>query len=53
MLAQLWESHSIRPEVTYNVPTWMGKGTGRRMQILLPEVTARGIVDLVEQNVRW
>ena len=53
VLAQLWESHSIRPEVTYNVPTWMGKGTGRRMQILLPEVTARGIVDLVEQNVRW
>ena len=49
VLVQLWESHSIRPEVEYNVPRWTDEGAGRRMQKLLPEVTARGIVDLIEQ----
>ena len=43
LLVQFWELRSIRPEVTYP--------TGQRMRDfvgnLLPEITKRGIVDLV------
>ena len=53
VLAQLWESHSIRPEVTYNVPRGMDEVAECRMQILLPEVTTRGIVDLVRLIYEW
>jgi len=47
LLVQFWTSHSIRPKVKY-VPRW---GEGRELrddaQILLPELTKRGLVDLV------
>ena len=47
VLAQLWESHSIRPRVIYNIPTWIDESGARlRVESLLPEVTSRGIVDL-------
>ena len=47
VLAMLWESHSIRPRVIYNVRARKEKGKAkRRVKSLLSEVTARGIVDL-------
>ena len=47
VLALLWESHSIRPRVIYNVRVRKEKGKARRrVKSLLSEVTARGIVDL-------
>ena len=46
-LVQFWTSHSIRPKVMY-VP-WMGQNNlGDGVPILLPELTRRGIVDVVE-----
>ena len=52
VLAQLWESHSVRPVVTYKVlPESPDGGTaGRRVRSLLSGVTATGMVDLVEQS---
>ena len=48
LLAQLHESHSIRLKVLYNVPfDTDGSRERRRMEVLLPEVMTRGIVDLV------
>ena len=47
LLVQFWDSHSIRPRVTYEAET-------RRRDIrhyapsLLPELTRRGLVDLVK-----
>jgi hypothetical protein len=53
VLAQLWESHSIRTQIEYEVPaSWTDGGAGRRMQKLLPETTSRGIVDL-KQIDEW
>ena len=47
VLAQLWESHSIRPRVIYNIPTGIDESGARlRVESLLPEVTSRGIVHL-------
>ena len=47
IISQLSESHSIRLKVLYDAPSSMGE---RRvdgwMERLLPEVTARGIVEL-------
>ena len=47
VLVQFWNSHSVRPEITY--------GAGGRVDdlrafapILLPELTRRGLVNLVE-----
>jgi hypothetical protein len=48
---QLWESHSIRPKVLYQAPPGKeGEATRDRMFSLLPEVTSRGIVDLVRRK---
>ena len=46
LLAQLWESHSIRPKVVYH-PLFGDDGevTGGRVYSLFPEVISRGIVD--------
>jgi len=45
LLGQLWESHSLRPKVTYNK---YRDGTGRCcVGGFLPEVTRREIADLV------
>jgi hypothetical protein len=49
LLVQLWESHSIRPKVSYYAPP--GKGgevANGRVYSLLPEVTSRGIADFVK-----
>ena len=50
LLVQFWESRSIRPKVVYPLTNdrkeEMRNGAGH----LLPEVTKRGIVDLVESQ---
>ena len=48
-LVQFWISHSIRPQF---VPIYRGgkKGTKDRVSRLLPELTERGLVDVVEQT---
>jgi hypothetical protein len=51
LLVQFWTSHSIRPKITYEV----GKGQkdwGALVPRLLPELTRRGLYDLVE-NIPW
>jgi hypothetical protein len=51
LLVQFWTSHSIRPKITYKV----GKGQkdwGALVPRLLPELTRRGLFDLVE-NIPW
>jgi hypothetical protein len=48
LLAQLWESHSIRLKVLYHE---CPEVTSSCVDTLLPEVTRRGIVDLVKG--RW
>ena len=47
LLVQLWETHSIRPKV---ICTTEG-GTEVSIGSLLPEITKRGIIDLVECDV--
>lgn len=48
LLVQLSESHWIRPKVLFNVPSYMeGAGARRCVESLLPELKARGIVDLI------
>ena len=50
LLAQLWESHFIRPMIISMTPD-EEQGTGRDCVLsLLPEITMRGIIDLVEQR---
>jgi hypothetical protein len=49
LLTQLWESHSIRPKVLYNIPPQRAR---IRVGALLPETMTRGIVDLVERDHR-
>jgi hypothetical protein len=44
LLVQFWESRSIRPKVICTTKQGMGDNLGR----LLPEITGRGIIDLVE-----
>lgn len=47
LLAQLWESHSIRPEILYRaVPPWDRTMTDL-VGWLLPETTGGGIINLV------
>jgi hypothetical protein len=46
-LVQLHDSHSIRLKVLYHVD---GGRERRRMKVLLPEMMARGIVDLVNDR---
>jgi len=47
LLVQFWISHSIRPRVTY-VAQEGQKGLGDHALSLLPEVTSKGLVDLVK-----
>ena len=46
LLVQLWESHSIRPRVVY--VEWNNMINGIRY--LLPEITRRGIIHLIESS---
>ena len=45
LLAQLWESHSIRPKVLCYAPVGTENRVTERVGSLLPEVTGRGIID--------
>ena len=47
VLVQFWTSHSIRPKVNY-VPWTRGKDLGDDLPVLLPELTRRGLVDVVK-----
>ena len=47
LLVQFWTTHSIRPRVVY-VPTNGEEDMGDRVLGLLPELTKRGLVDLVQ-----
>ena len=47
LLVQFWISHSIRPKVTYETGA-RRKDMRDCTQSLLPELTRRGLVDLVE-----
>ena len=47
LLVQFWASHSLRPKVMCE-PGWMGKEMGDHVARLLPELTRRGIIDLVQ-----
>jgi len=47
LLVKFWASHSIRPEFTY-LEGKEGKDQRDYVQRLLPELTRRGLVDLVE-----
>ena len=50
LLAQLWESHFIRPRIISMTPD-EEQGTRRdSIGCLLPEITTRGIIDLVERR---
>jgi len=48
LLAKLWESRSIRPQILYFAPLGNGKRITTRMGCLLPEITKRRIIDLDE-----
>ena len=51
LLALFWETRSIRPQVLYDFPPWINKQGARRcMDGLFPEITTKGIVNLVEHN---
>lgn len=44
---KLWESHSIRPEVQYYLPSSVDAGRAREfLESLFPETTRRGVIDL-------
>ena len=49
LLARFWTSHSIRPQVVYVVGK-EGKDFRGTAPSLLPELTRRGLVDLVEAS---
>jgi len=50
MLAQLWESRSIRPKVLYYAPMGTGERITEHLGCLLPEMMGRGIIDLAERR---
>jgi len=50
LFVKLWEPHKIRPKVVYTVQEEKDKHARRRLECLLPEMTKRGIIDLVEQS---
>ena len=50
VLGQIWESYSIRLKVPYSAPAIARERARGFMERLLPEVTRRGIVELVEDN---
>jgi len=47
LLVRFWASHSIRPQVMY-VAGRRGQDLGSNAPSLLPELTRRGLIDLVE-----
>ena len=47
LLVQLWELRSIRPRVGHVKQGEQGESVGYNVRCLLPEITKRGIVDLV------
>ena len=48
LLVRLWQAHSIRVKFMYQVPASIGEKTSRLcVESLLPELTARGVVDLI------
>lgn len=50
LLAQLWESHSIRLKVLYNAPPSMSPVRARGwIECLFPEIVERGIAELTER----
>jgi len=48
LLVQLWESHSIRTRLICTILTEQEQELGDYFGCLFPEITKRGIVDLVE-----
>jgi hypothetical protein len=48
LLVLLWESRSIRPKIVYTV----GFGMRDFVRSLLPEITKRGVVDVMSEKVR-
>jgi hypothetical protein len=52
LLVQFWNSHSIRPKFTYEADT-EGDDLRAFAPSLLPELTRRGLVDLVEDQRRY
>jgi len=50
LLVQFWESHSIRPRLVRTTPAQETPDAERCIGRLLPEVTKRGIAELVEQR---
>ena len=57
-IVRLWESHSIRLKAEHDASTFGGemvaKDEARKcLECLLPEVTDRGIVDLVKRKSQW
>ena len=54
VLTRLWESHAIRPEIKYSVPFGVSEEKARSyMGVLLPELTKRGLVELVGMVYEW
>ncbi|KAF9646818.1 hypothetical protein BDM02DRAFT_2890061 [Thelephora ganbajun] len=49
VLVQFWESHSVRPMISYYIPLeGEKKETSECLECLLPKITKRGVVDLVQ-----
>ena len=48
LLVQFWESRSIRPKVIRSTPSKENSAMGECIEYLLPEITRRGILDLVD-----
>ncbi|KAF9645263.1 hypothetical protein BDM02DRAFT_604385 [Thelephora ganbajun] len=48
LLVQFWESRSIQAKLVCSAPEEEPQGIGEHIGRLLPEVTGRGIIDLVE-----
>ena len=51
LLVRLWTSHSIRPRFIYG-PDWRGKEARNYAPSVLPELTRRGVVDLLRRPPR-
>lgn len=49
LLAQLWESHSIRTKVLCAMVGKRGQNSKHSIGFLLPEITNRGLISLVPQ----
>jgi len=47
VLVQFWESHSIRPRVVCTEPTREERAVRSFVGCLFPEITRRGIIDLL------